>query len=463
MSYELSFSDPGNLSKILVPEYPPGINAIDTSLSFAGKGYPNYGRVVDQNFLKLLENFAGPVQPNSPIKGQLWYDSYSRSLRLFDGNAWKSANNIYQQDADPADASPVSKGDIWVDTLLSVLKIRGIGEWIEVGPPESQGVGLEISRSYQDSQTNAVKDIVLIKSDGKIVAIFNGDNSFVPNPSIPGITEIAQGITIPSGYILSGTADNANNLGGFDAAEFLRKDDTSVDGQSITGKVVYLTPPTSGQEGRDGVIVKIDGDTSSEYIQFFKKSNDAVLSNNVQGGKLIVKVKGPIDVNQTNALVIEKNLITIAGDVTVNNGVVAATTITGTLSVGPQPNITSVGTLTNIVSGNLSATTATISNLNVTDLTVFGRAVLPPIYTAGMLQLWAGSTSTSVPLGWLVCDGSEVSTSTYSSLYEAIGAKYGVPTTPGTFRLPNLVESVPLPPGDPRGANTSSYYIIKQD
>ena len=82
MPYTLTFSDPANLKTLSVPDYPPGLNAVDTSLSFIGKSYPNYGQVVDQNFLKLLENFAGPLQPNSPIKGQLWYDSYSKSLKL---------------------------------------------------------------------------------------------------------------------------------------------------------------------------------------------------------------------------------------------------------------------------------------------------------------------------------------------------------------------------------------------
>ena len=56
MSYTLNFSDPSKITAITVPDMPPGINKIDTSLGFIGKGYPNYGKVIDDNFLKLLEN-----------------------------------------------------------------------------------------------------------------------------------------------------------------------------------------------------------------------------------------------------------------------------------------------------------------------------------------------------------------------------------------------------------------------
>ena len=37
-----------------------------------------YGTVIAENFLHLLENFASPTEPRTPVEGQLWYDSTSR-------------------------------------------------------------------------------------------------------------------------------------------------------------------------------------------------------------------------------------------------------------------------------------------------------------------------------------------------------------------------------------------------
>ena len=53
----------------------------------------------------------------------------------------------------------------------------------------------------------------------------------------------------------------------------------------------------------------------------------------------------------------------------------------------------------------------------------------------GMVVMYAGSDA---PTGWLVCDGSEVSKTTYASLYEIVGDAYGTPTDTGNFLLPNL-------------------------
>lgn len=49
--------------------------------------------------------------------------------------------------------------------------------------------------------------------------------------------------------------------------------------------------------------------------------------------------------------------------------------------------------------------------------------------------MYAGSTA---PSGFLVCDGSAVSRSTYSALFSAIGTSFGSGDGSSTFNLPNL-------------------------
>ena len=67
----------------------------------------------------------------------------------------------------------------------------------------------------------------------------------------------------------------------------------------------------------------------------------------------------------------------------------------------------------------------------------------------GEIRLWAGS---SVPKGWKICDGSSLSKTTYSELYNVIGKVFGGSSS--YFYLPNFKGRVPVGVGY---ATNSSY------
>ncbi len=52
--------------------------------------------------------------------------------------------------------------------------------------------------------------------------------------------------------------------------------------------------------------------------------------------------------------------------------------------------------------------------------------------------------STTVPTGFLYCDGSAVSRTTYASLFSVISTTYGTGDGASTFNLPDLQNNVPL-------------------
>ena len=54
---------------------------------------------------------------------------------------------------------------------------------------------------------------------------------------------------------------------------------------------------------------------------------------------------------------------------------------------------------------------------------------------AGLIYMYGGSTA---PNGFLICDGSEISRTTYSSLFAAIGTIYGAGDNSTTFNIPNI-------------------------
>ena len=60
-----------------------------------------------------------------------------------------------------------------------------------------------------------------------------------------------------------------------------------------------------------------------------------------------------------------------------------------------------------------------------------------PLLPVGIVQAFAGTT---IPRGWLLCDGSAVSRTGYAALYDVIGTTYGAGNGSTTFNLPNLVD-----------------------
>jgi len=59
-------------------------------VNLLGRGVTNYGELVAENFVYLLENFAGTNPPQNAITGQLWYESNpatpgAGTLRVFNG------------------------------------------------------------------------------------------------------------------------------------------------------------------------------------------------------------------------------------------------------------------------------------------------------------------------------------------------------------------------------------------
>ena len=67
-----------------------------------------------------------------------------------------------------------------------------------------------------------------------------------------------------------------------------------------------------------------------------------------------------------------------------------------------------------------------------------GAAVVP----SGTI-MFGGWAYNSLPSGFLLCDGSAVSRTTYATLFTAISTRFGVGDTTTTFNLPNLIAKFP--------------------
>lgn len=73
-------------------------DSVATSLTLIGKNYSNYGEVLNENLVRITENFTGYNPPASPMKGQLWYDDTDKILKLWNGDTWTAAGSGVQLD-----------------------------------------------------------------------------------------------------------------------------------------------------------------------------------------------------------------------------------------------------------------------------------------------------------------------------------------------------------------------------
>lgn len=107
-----------------------------TSLTFVGRNYAGYGEVVNENFIKLLENFANVTQPNNPLAGQFWFDSSNsiKKIKVYDGKNFKSVANIHVDTSSPSSSLT---GDLWWDSNTDQLKVFNGSTYKIIGPQES--------------------------------------------------------------------------------------------------------------------------------------------------------------------------------------------------------------------------------------------------------------------------------------------------------------------------------------
>lgn len=227
-----------------------GVVNTQTDLSFIGKGYAGYGELIAENFLHLLENFAGTSEPTKPIQGQLYYDSTNNRLKVYTGNLFVPAGgNVPYQSTTP---TGIQQGDLWIDSDVGQLFYWDGSQNVLVGPPTSTGsLNGFVFEAVTDS-TTASQNVTKWYSDGTLIAIIS-DTEFTPQTTITGFATVKKGITLttsPTGIKLHGTATDADALGGIAAANFLRSDANDT------------TTGTLGVVNDSGITVGADNDLS---------------------------------------------------------------------------------------------------------------------------------------------------------------------------------------------------------
>jgi hypothetical protein len=185
-----------------------------TDLVFVGKNYAGYGQTINENFLKLLENFANTKQPADPLNGQVWYDSANLKLRFYDSvNArFKSLTVTDVASNKPSD---LKAGDQWFDTVDQKLYVYNGIDFVMIGPEKSvSALQSAVSATLVADNLNnnyTVLGASVGTGSGSTVAVFS-PRAFTPNLSSLLVTDqkfanVARGITLPGTSVANGSKD----------------------------------------------------------------------------------------------------------------------------------------------------------------------------------------------------------------------------------------------------------------
>ena len=359
-----------------------------TNIRFVGKNYAGYGQVQNENFLHLLEHFAGASQPSKPVSGQLWYDSSDRKIKIYDGTRFRPVGGATSSATAPLG---LSAGEFWFDSLAQQLYCWTGSEFVLVGPESPGTLGETSLTSVTVKDTgNESHTIAKIKSGGTDVAIFSKDTfnlSDADKTLLPNFGRVKKGITLvstdndngvtatASGAIIWGTATSAQRLVDiadssvfYDITDFVLKDSptftTSVtfDSGFILGAV-----PRAAAEIANGADLLFRTYSTSSKIILLPAGSDA-------SGVLQIDSESIIPASGVNLGSDADRFYQIFADNIAGTSVVGAFfgnltgnvtgNVTGNLTGNVTGNVT--GNLTGNVTGNASSAT-NASRLNNTE------------------------------------------------------------------------------------------------
>lgn len=330
-------------------------NSTSSSITLIGKNYAGYGTFLNENFVRILENFANATAPSNPLIGQLWWKTDTRLLQVYDKfGSWKTISGAQSSSDAPTNAIA---GDLWFDTVNQQLKTYGGASWIVIGPSFTSTTGTSGAIADTIIDTSLISHVVVkFFVQNQLIGVLSKDTTFTPNTTLPGFAVVKPGFNLATDRIPALTFnENANNaayLGGIIASDYLTK------GNPIISSQLEIQTP-------DGLIVQDNGGTV-DFFEINVAANNVNLSSLLRGNGLIIRTKpdnaGGISVN---AIIIDRvtGLVSVSADPTAVLGVATKgyvdtndTAIKGFIAANVNTLNTTINTLTantTLVYGNV--------------------------------------------------------------------------------------------------------------
>lgn len=214
-------------------------------LKLIGKNYAGYGEAQNENYVWLLENFAGQTEPPKAINGQLWYNISVNKLQISNGlGTWRSLGIIDSVSTSTltSKVANLSVGDFYWNTSTEQLWCKSTTENVLIGG-KLTGISTSMKASTVTATDNIQRNIIeacvtntanttitsfVISGESDMFTLHSGEALLSE-----GFLDIHPGITIKnidsattvssSEYKFWGTASNSDKLAGANASEYVNQ------------------------------------------------------------------------------------------------------------------------------------------------------------------------------------------------------------------------------------------------
>ncbi len=350
MAYNINKTDGTLLTTV-----PDGqIDSLSSDITLIGKNFSGFGESLNENLVKLLENFASSSSPSRPIRGQIWFDTSEGKLKVYNGNGFVPVSSATISTVQPAN---LGVGDLWFNSTDKQLYFFDGINPILLGPDYSVSQrlsGLRVSTVLDSANVGRV--ITSLYTNGTLIGIFSKDRFVPKNPIVGFNDDTGSAKVIEPGFnagYLNGlkfvvTSDNSLKLNGIDAVKFARQDQANVfeeqvavrsdDGilfglglQSIIDVAAGNLRIVNNASNRNLEIKVRKGSDSELAVNIISSTRELKIYDNfidsltTIGGDLIVEgnltVQGDTTTVNTSVLTIEDKNIVLAelGDSSSNN------------------------------------------------------------------------------------------------------------------------------------------------
>jgi hypothetical protein len=200
------------------------VDDLSTDITLIGKNYSGFGESLNENFIKLLENFAGTAVPTHPIRGQIWFDASEAKLKVYTGTGFVPVSSATISNSQPGQPGA---GDLWFNNISKQLYFYDGTGFILLGPSYSQSQGLSGFKveTILDS-LNASRVVTYLYDNGVLLGIFSKD-AFTPKLTIEGFSgSIIPGFNAStlSGLKFNVTSTNSDKLDNVASSLYARRD-----------------------------------------------------------------------------------------------------------------------------------------------------------------------------------------------------------------------------------------------
>jgi hypothetical protein len=307
------------------------IDELSTDITLIGKNYSGFGESINENFIKILENFSSSSQPVNPIRGQIWFDVSELKLKVYNGTGFVPVSSATISTQQPL---TLGVGDLWFNDLDKQLYFYDGASTILLGPAysASQGVsGLRVANILDSLNQSRV--ITYLYTNGILLGIFSKD-AFTPKLPIDGFSgSIIPGFNAGTldGLKFNVTVTNSEKLGGQPASLYVRNDTSNI----VNGQIIISS--------NLGLII---GDANQG--QFQVQDGNLIIANIASDKQMVFNVRR--DVIAEEAISIEADTrrinlytgyptsettvggsLTVEGNLTVNGDLVTVNTSTVTI------------------------------------------------------------------------------------------------------------------------------------